>query len=325
MTGWEKVYRAVLALYPRAFREAHGEDAAKLFRRLNDRARRRTGRSGAWRHAAVATARAFVGVAGEWREELKQGAPDPEAPIHESGRTKTMGSSIHDVRYALRALRKSPGFTLTVILLLALGIGATTTVFSVVDAVLLRSLPYPGSDELVYVGNPAHSLADFAIWKDEIRSVAVWGGMEGGEADLTGEGSPERVTSGRVTPEFFSVLGARAAAGRLFLEEEHVGEPEVAALSHDFWQRRWGGDPRVLGREIRLDDRRLAVVGVLAADFRPPGSLTWRGPPDVWVPLDPEDPERMRHGSHRLGVVGRLAKGASLEVARSSSTRAAAQ
>lgn len=221
----------------------------------------------------------------------------------------------HDLKYAHRSLAKRPGFAATVILLLATGIGAATAVFSVVDAVLLRQLPYPDPDRLVYLEEGAHAPADFADWEREVESIETWGGVFSDQTDITGTERPDRITLGRVTPDLFGVLGARATLGRLFTPDEHVGDPSVAVVSHRFWQDRWGSDPELLGRQIRVGDRPLTVVGIMAADFIVPSGLQ-TGETSVWTPLDLQNPAIQSRGFHVLRVVGRLAPGASFEAAR---------
>lgn len=222
---------------------------------------------------------------------------------------------LHDVRYALRSLRGQPGFAATVVLLLGAGIGAATTVFSVVDGVLLRDLPYPEPEELVYASNASHPPVEFREWEREIGSIAEWGGIWTDAADLTGDGPPQRLWVGSVTPDLFRVLGARAALGRMFAPEDHAGGSALAVLGHAFWRTRFGGDPDLVGRDIIVGGRALRVIGVLEPGFAPPGVLV-RGEPQVWTPLDLDDPEIQDRGLHVLQVVGRLAGGAGLEQAR---------
>ena len=195
-----------------------------------------------------------------------------------------MEAWISDIRMAFRGLRRNPTFSVGVVLLLATGIAATTTVFAVVDAVAIRPLAYPEPEELVYVGNPAHSAADFVIWEAEISTIRTWGGPWTGEADLTEEGPPDRVGLGRVTEDYFEILGARVAQGRLFQSDEFGPDARSVVVSHRYWQRRWGSDPGLISREIRVSGTPMTVVGVLSPDFRPAGPYT--GDPELWAPVD---------------------------------------
>ena len=170
---------------------------------------------------------------------------------------------IHDVRYCLRTLRKSPGFTAVVIATLALGIGANTAIFSIVDAVLLRPLPFPNPDRLVrLVDNlPGASLHDIGmsvpeLWDLQERSgvfdevSAVWPI----DANVTGTGHPERIELLAVSPNYFSLLGVHAQLGRVFGPEDKAqGFAETAILSDGLWRRSFGGDPHVLGLRVRVD------------------------------------------------------------------------
>jgi putative ABC transport system permease protein len=204
-----------------------------------------------------------------------------------------MGILWQDVRYALRMLTKSPGFTAVAVLTLALGIGANTAIFSVVNAVLLRPLPYPDSKQLVQVRKKAPRAGDpvigggsfvegheFAAWRQQCRSLAYIAAFGGSDMNLTGVNQAERVLCGNVTADFFPMLGARPALGRLFLrDEEQPGGPDVAVLSHGLWRRHFGGDPSILGRTIMLDHQGYEVVGVLPADFR------FIEPYEIWTPM----------------------------------------
>ena len=194
-----------------------------------------------------------------------------------------MGTLFQDINYAARSFVKRPGFSLTVIMLVALGVGATTTIFSVVDNVLLNKLPYPESERLVYFDNPAHSIPLYRDWQDRTNSFSTIGAVWDDRFDLTGEGIPENIYGGRVTEDLFELLGARPQIGRMFTPEDFVGIPaRVVVLSHGFWQRRWGSDPAVLGSTITLNGFPMEVVGVVDEDFVPPADIA----ADIWLPLD---------------------------------------
>ncbi len=179
---------------------------------------------------------------------------------------------------------------------------------------LLRRLPYPEPDRLIYLDNGSHSAMDIQDWQREVESIETWGGMWFDRVDLTGDGPPDRIGAGRVTPELFSLLGARSTMGRLFTEDDYVGEPAVAILSHRLWRDRWGSDPDMLGREVHVRDRILTVVGIMAPDFRPPRQLA-RSQTDLWIPLDLKTPELQDRGMHVVQLAGRLAPGYTVDQA----------
>ena len=227
-----------------------------------------------------------------------------------------------DVKYALRSLRRRPGFATTVVLTLALAIGATTAIFSVVNGVILRPLPYPEPDRLVWLrGEPTDgdrekvssgtSYPDFLDFHVRARSFAGLAGVTTRPATLTGPGGePARVRSTFATSDLWPMLGARPALGRTLLpEDERPGAPAVALLSHAVWQSRFGGDAGIVGRVITLDGFPVTVVGVM------PEGLRLTGDTQVWRPLVPDEADLAR-GVHRLGVIGRLAPGTSMERAR---------
>jgi putative ABC transport system permease protein len=223
-----------------------------------------------------------------------------------------------DLRYGARALRKSPGFTLVAVLTLALGIGATTAIFSVVNAVLLRPLPYPDGDRLVYVGQLYRSgLAGsgepkFLFWREQARSfeaLACYSGFGGAGGNLAGGTEAEYVSGMRVSEDFFRALGVHPALGRAFTQEEdQPGGPGVAILSDGLWRRSFGGDTGLIGKTVTLNDRKVTVVGVMPPDFR------FGSESGLFVPM------RARTGANvdpNAMVVGRLKPGVSLGQAQS--------
>ena len=224
---------------------------------------------------------------------------------------------LHDLRYALRTLAKSPGFTAVAVLTLALGIGPNTAIFSLVYGVLLKPLPYPESDRLVglaetYQGNRS----ELDVTYDEFRFLADHNPVfqrlavstEVGFSVFTGD-IAERVNGLRASKDFFATLGVRPALGRdLLAEEDQMGGPSVALLSHGYWMRRFGGDPGVVGRAIALDGRPTAIVGVMPASFR------WLSPVDVWSTM--AQVARSIGGGENLHLVGRLKPGVSFEQAQ---------
>ena len=222
--------------------------------------------------------------------------------------------------YAVRGLLKRPGFAAVAVATLALGIGANTAIFSIVNAVLLRPLPYPDAGRLVRVrgrdvgthqfGNI--SPMDFLDLRARTRRLARLAAFNNyADATLTGSGQPERIVGTRVTADFFSVLETPPRIGRDFRSDDDVpGATPVAILSYGFWQRRFAGDPGVVGRVIHLNSVSTEVIGVLAPDFRHPLPTDMREP-DVFVPLKIDTKENVRSG-HFLQAIGRLRPDATL-------------
>jgi putative ABC transport system permease protein len=193
-----------------------------------------------------------------------------------------------DLRFGLRMLLKNPGFTLVAVFTLALGIGANTAIFSVVNALMLRPLPYQDPEQLVWIEevskktNASISIfaAHFLDWQAQSQTLAGIATQDGAARTLTGAGEPERVEVGKISASFLPVLGAPLAKGRNFsAAEDAPGGPRVAILSHGLWQRRYNGEPDVVGKTITLNDASLTVIGVLPESFRYFHSY------DVWVPL----------------------------------------
>jgi len=225
-------------------------------------------------------------------------------------------SVVRDARFAVRALRRSPGFTATIILTLALGIGASTAIFTIVRGVLLRPFPYADPDRLVRVyerrprGDDRNvvSAGNYVSWVERARSFAVLGAhMAPYGISLTGDGDPIQVTTTDMTPSTMRALGARPAVGRTLVDEDWTGDGRVVVLSHALWQRRYGADPGVLGRRIVLDHEPYTVVGVMPAEFEFPAPGV-----DLWRPVTIDAMPANERRSHNWLVVGRLARGASV-------------
>jgi predicted permease len=229
---------------------------------------------------------------------------------------------LQDLRYAVRMLGKSPGFTAVAVAMLALGIGANTAIFSLVDAVLLRPLPFPEADRIVTLGEArkgedarhgsSTSYLNFLDWKAESRSFEAMTIFNGWQPALTGSGEAERLPAAFVTAEVFDVLRVRPALGRAMRPEENRADaPMVAVVSHGFWQRRMGADREAVGRTITLNGQPFTMIGVLPAGFR-------AAPPEidveVWAnnSLDPRD----TRGARYLRAMGRLKTGVTLGEAR---------
>jgi putative ABC transport system permease protein len=232
-----------------------------------------------------------------------------------------MGNLIQDIRYALRMLAKNPAFTSIAILTLALGIGANTAIFSVVQNVLLRPLPYTEPARLIDISNSympttpyvGLSPGDYADWSREATSISEMGAYASISQgfNLTGAGDTQRVQSSYASASFFPMLGVRPVAGRSFLpEEDKVGGAPVAMLSYRLWQSRFGADPAVVGRAIQLDSQRYTVVGILPADFQ---LLCWA---DLWMPIGQFADDLTSHVHHDFNVIARLKSGATVAQAQ---------
>ncbi|HEY9283763.1 MAG TPA: ABC transporter permease [Pyrinomonadaceae bacterium] len=230
-----------------------------------------------------------------------------------------MGKLLQDVRYGVRMLLKSPGFAVVTILALALGIGANTAIFSVVNGVLLRPLPFATADRLVFlsewsqqVPNMSVSYPNFEDWRRETRTMEGMAAFRSNGLILTGGSEPERLTAREVSHNFFAVLGASPAIGRAFLpDEDKPGGERTVILSHGLWQRRFGGDPSIVGKPLTLSDESYTVVGVLPQDFE------WQAPVDIWVPIGLGAAGMQNRGNHPgIYVVGLLKPGVTVEQAR---------
>ncbi|MGI9107939.1 MAG: ABC transporter permease [Pyrinomonadaceae bacterium] len=226
-----------------------------------------------------------------------------------------MGTLIQDLRYALRMLWKNPGFTAVAVVALALGIGANTTIFSAVNALLLRPFNFTGTERLVVMwerqpGTTARSSvspANFLVVREEnttFSHIAMYNSLS---LNLTEGDEPERLEVSTVSPAMFAALDVRAAVGRTFTaDEEREGEDKVVVLTHDFWKRRYASDPAVINRTMMLNGRPYIVVGVMAEDFNFPPTNS-----DILTPFAVTDDMRQDRGSHYVRMMGRLKPGVS--------------
>jgi putative ABC transport system permease protein len=231
-----------------------------------------------------------------------------------------IGTLLQDIRYGTRMLWKSPGFMLVAIFTLALGIGANSAIFSVVNAVLLRPLPYKNPEALVKVNGELKrqgvdkeplSYPDYVDFKAQVQSLEHVAAYNQTSGALTGEGEPERLRGVNVSAELFPLLGVEPVTGRVFsAEDDRLESAPVVLLGHGFWQRRFGADPKVVGREIMLNGRSTTVLGVMPPDFNFPVQGLQR---DYWSPLAPSVGRRAtERGSHYLNVVAGLKQGFTL-------------
>jgi predicted permease len=331
-----RAYRRLLVFYPREFREKHGEEMVRLFR---ERDEQRGESSHGWSFRLGAAADAVRNGLGE-RFGGSRGRH-----LHEDG-NRGMDGPRDDLRHAVRALRRSPGFTAITVLTLALGIGANTAIFSVVRAVLLAPLPYDEPEELVllwgelrnrdvlYFPSSPGDFRDYQQQADLLEDLAaVWTFRQ----PLTGDGEPVQIDVASVTTNFFDVLGRQPALGRGFSDEDGtLGDPNAAPgtpgflaprviLSHGLWRERFGGDPEVLGRTLSVFGAEAEIVGVMGAEFEllmPPHAAV-ETDIDLWAAarLDYENSPR---NNVFMRPIGRLKDGVTLEAAQAQLDRIAA-
>jgi putative ABC transport system permease protein len=293
----ERWYRRLLRLYPKDFREEFGGEMTRLYR---DRGREESAWS-LWRSLIV---------------DLIRTAPSEHVSI-----------LTQDLRHAFRALRRTPVITATAVLTLALGVGASTAVFSVVHAVLLRPLPYPEPDQLVELfeedltaGSAFFrvSALNYLSWAERSQRFEAIAAFRNGNVTLTGNGDPELLNGGFVTASLFRVLRVPTIVGRpLQPDDERRGSARVVVLGESLWRSRFGGDRQIASRSITLDGERYEIVGVMPRAFREVGRTQAAGTADaqIFLPLL-IDPASENRANHTLRVVGRLRRGVSLEQAR---------
>ena len=232
-----------------------------------------------------------------------------------------MTTILQDLRYGIRLLLKKPGFTVVAVLALTLGIGANTAIFSVVNAVLLRPLPYDESERLVFLSERSQVLEGMSIsypnfldWRQQNSAFESIGVYRRQSYNLTGSGEPERMVAGQVSADLFAVLRVSAAQGRVFdNDEDKPGANPVVVLSHALWQRRFGGDPNMIGQALTLDGRTFTVIGIMPADFLFPSGA------EMWTPVGQlaKDPGWESRGNHPgLYGVARLKPGVTVEQSR---------
>jgi len=309
------VVRQALRLYPPRFRQRY---AADMERQFADMWQDRASLASRLAFLVVTLVNLTLSAVAERRHPSFDGTPGMK-------RGGLVFGLLQDVQYALRVLRRQPGFSLFVVLTMAIGIGANVAVFSVVDGVLLKPLPFAESDRLVAIWGrfdpesgfnfPEFPLSspEFVDYRAEARSlddVAAWTGLS---VTVSGPGAePERVTGAGVSGNLFSVLRVSPSLGRTFTREEDSPKgPEAAILSTGYWRSRFGGDPSIVGKTVLMNSKPVTIVGIMPESFSFPAPST-----RIWVPLgiDPADPGNRK--SHGLRAIGRLAPGASIETAR---------
>lgn len=301
-----RLYQRLLRLYPGEFREEYGAEMAGLYR---DRAR-------------------DEGALRLWPALL--------ADVLRTAPKEQLNMLMQDIHHAFRLFSRTPIVTATALLTIALGVGGSTAVFSVVYAVLLRPLPYPSPDRLVelFEDNPQANRPRFRVstlnylsWAERATSTEALAAFASAAAVLADHGEPERLPGGAITVSMFTVLGLPPLAGRGFrAEDERPGAPRVVVIAESLWRRRFGGDAAIVGQSITLNGERHQVIGVVPSAFREVGRSqidSAEGSPQIFVPLT-IDPARENRGNHVIRVVGRLRPGVSLDRARDEMRRIAA-
>jgi putative ABC transport system permease protein len=228
-----------------------------------------------------------------------------------------MQTLLQDLRYGARILLKKPGFTLIAALAIALGVGAVTTMFSAADATMLRPFSFPNQERLMmlFERNPEAGITrgsvspgNVIVFREQSRTLQEVVVMHGRDYTLTGDGPPERYTSYGVSAAFFDALGAQPQLGRTFRRgEDEEGNAQVVVLRHAFWQTRFGGDPKIVGRRIMLDDKPFEVIGVMPEDFEFP-----YGGGEMWTPFVIEPRMKHDHGTHYLRAIALLKPGVTI-------------
>ncbi len=301
-------YRRALAAVADALPAGRADDAVAVFEALQRDAYRTRGWSGVVRYWLAETASLA---------RLRATAAPPGSPGHRRPSGGRVASTRYDLRDAWRSLRRAPAYSLLVILMLALGIGANTAIFSVVDALLFKSLPYVNADRLVLVaewprtgGNWTVAPTAYQAWRQTARSFTQLEARQSQNITVLDGGDPEEVRGARVSPGYFDLLGVTAALGRgLTAADATPGAPCVAVVSHSVWVRRLGGSPAAVGQAAHFGGQSCVVVGVL-----PAASVFDRGAPEIYVPLVFSPPEARSEG-RALTVIGRLKDGVTVEQA----------
>jgi putative ABC transport system permease protein len=229
-----------------------------------------------------------------------------------------MTNFIQDLRYAIRMMAKRPGFTIIAAVTLALGIGANTAIFSAVNAILLKPLPFPESEQIVDLsetfkdGWGSVSVPYYEDWKNQNTVFAGIAAYQGTSFNLSTTETPQRVPGLRVSANYFDVLGVKPELGRAFLPGEDVaGQQQVILLGDDLWRRNFAADPGIINREITVNGQKFTVVGVMPREL----SSLYRTV-QIWSPLVFPEQDRANRGDHKYSVVGRIKSGVTLAQAR---------
>jgi predicted permease len=325
MPEWKpEILRRLAPLKLAPAREA--EIAEEIAQHLEDRYNELLG-TGQWEDAAFRTA------IDELKDEdlLAHSLQPVESDLYREPATLGKGSSnlfagiLQDIHHAFRMMRKSPGFTAVAVFTLALGIGANTAIFSIVNGVLLNPLPYPHPQELTVLyehstnfEKSSISYPNFLDWQRSNSTFASMAAYRHEDLNITGSGEPERVRGGMVSAEFFPILGVKPLLGRLFVRnEDHLGAAPVALLAEGFWQRRFGSARDIIGKQIIMNGDAYTIVGVIPASFHF-RAFNFGGIKDVYVPVgQTKDPFFYHRDAHKgMDAIGRLKPGVSLEAAQ---------
>ncbi len=318
-SGWElHVFRAILKLFPRRFRERFGPSMEADFIDQASEARERGRLTGPMTSARALASLGYAGVRERMSPAARRLAPDTRTlSLRPSGGAHPMELLAQDLKFALRSLARRPGFTAVAVLTLALGIGANTAIFSVINGVLLKALPYENPDRIValWQHDADEPNQEGVLSQPNIEALATIPSLEtavgyrGGQMTLTGMGDPELVSVGRVTEGLLETFAMAPVLGRdIAAAENHPDAARVVLLSHRFWQERFGGDPGVLGGTMELAGVSWEVVGVAPAGFDFPSNA------QMWRPYR-MNREGCWRGCQTLHAVGRLAPEATLDQA----------
>jgi putative ABC transport system permease protein len=324
----ERIYQWLLWAYPSDFRRAHGAEMARLFRESLREETRRRGRLGLVRLWLLAVPDVIVNaaltrtdsLAKVWtRKDPSSGGAPPERRRKRSV-AEMMESLWQDLHYGVRILIKNPGVTSVAVITLALGIGANTAIFSVVNAVLLRPLPYRDAAQLMTlwqintksgVKEEGAAPGNFYDWRDQSQTCTEMAAALPYSHNLTGQGEPEAFRSWLVTAGFFQTLGVNAFLGRTFLPEEYQpGNDRVIVIGDGLWQRRFGADPNMVGQKLLLNGQPHIVVGIMPPEFQFP---TGR---EMWAPRIVTEGDKRTRGSGYMPVIARLKPGATVAQAQ---------
>ena len=246
---------------------------------------------------------------------------------------------VSDLKLVFRQLRKSPGFTAPAVFMLAFGIGATTAIFSIVDGVLLRPLPFPNADRLVTLGDQVSGTEwgkndpgpvtgpEVVVYPRDTESFQSLGGYGFSSYELAGIGEPVQINASRMTPSVFSALGVAPLLGRVFTSQEDQQKELVAVLSYATWKSRFNGDPHILGTKVLLDRKPYLLIGVMPRNFEFPLNPGRLNRSELWVPMSfsPQELSAEANASWYLNLVGRLKPGVTPAQAQSDAERVAQQ
>ena len=319
----ERMYRASLALYPHAFRDRFGEEM-RDFARLRVNAARRHG-AAAWTRETIALFADLVrGAATQWIVAIRERRrPERAEPVVDALPRDNMDIMIQDLRFALRSLARRPAFAIVAALTLALGIGANTAIFSVVNAVLIRPLPYNHPERVVIIwgtqgtqGNQGVVYADYVDWRRQNRTFDDIGAIRGQSVNLTGGTTPDRLVGAFVSASLFHVLDTKVSRGRLFTdaETELATKAPVAIVSYESWVARFGSDPAMLGKSIVINGTTFTVVGIAAPKTPIP---LFAPTPDVFMPIGYyPNAHGLERGTRGISAVGRLKPGVTMDAAQ---------